>query len=98
MPRLSLCALLLALVPPAHGDTPGADDWKYDVIHRKRGLPLKGLIVEQGASAVRIRCISRKPGSPTVVFPESVPRSDIEGMELLSREDRAVLEQRLDSL
>src|SRR5262245_23464611 len=97
MPRLSPCLLLLAL-SPAPADTPGADDWKYDVIHRKRGLPFKGLIVEQGAATVRIRCISRKPGSPTVVFPETVSRSDIERMDLLSREDRAVLEQRLDSL
>ena len=93
---------LLALAPAERGleaaDAPGGDEWKYDVIYRKRGLPLRGLVLEQGAT-VKIRCISRKPGSPTVVFTENVPRGDIARLELLDDAARGnCLQHRLESL
>jgi hypothetical protein len=96
----SLSLLLLASTAVLAADDVGLlrDEWKYDVLYRKRGVPLRGLIVEQGASAVQIRCISRKPGSPTVVFTENVPRGDVASLKLLGDADRKLLEQRLDSL
>src|SRR5206468_2134362 len=77
----------------------GGDDWKYDIVHRKSGGPLQGLILtEPGSSSVTIRCISRKPGSPTVVYTIVVPRADVAREVRLSKADRALLEQRLDAL
>jgi hypothetical protein len=99
MLRRSLPLVLLASTALLAADTPpGGDEWKYDVIHRKRGVSLRGLVVEQGASFVQIRCISRKPGSPTVVFTENVPRGDVASLQLLGDADRKLLEQRLDAL
>lgn len=94
--RCVLCLVVLAAVVAAAD--PAAETWKYDVIHRKRGLPLAGLVVEQNAGSVLIRCISRRPGSPTVVFLEIVPRAEIARLELLAPEERARLQQRLDAL
>ena len=99
MRHVGLVALLaLGLASCRGADAPGNDDWKVDVIHRKRGVPLRGLVMEQGSSSVKIRCISRKPGSPTVVFTANVPRTEIARLELLSGADRTLLEQRLDAL
>jgi hypothetical protein len=94
------CFLLLLCLHSVlgSGSSPVADDWKYDVIHRKRGVPLRGLIVEQTSQHVRIRCVIRRPGSPTVLFPEIVAREEIARLELLGPEDRAVLESRLETL
>jgi len=76
MPRCLPLTLLLLLA--ARGSlAPAADTWQMDVVHRKRGLPLRGLVIEQGAEAVQIRCISRRPGSPTVMFLEIVPRAEV---------------------
>lgn len=96
MPRcLPLTLLLLA----AGGSlAPAADAWQMDVVHRKRGLPLRGLVIEQGADAVRIRCISRRPGSPTVVFLEIVPRAEVARLELRTPEERKALEARLEAI
>jgi hypothetical protein len=97
MPCHSALAILVIATGLLAADTPGNDEWKYDVVHRKRGQPLRGLVVKQGAT-IQIRCISRKPGSPTVVFTENVSRADVSRLQLLSDADREKLQQRLDSL
>jgi hypothetical protein len=91
-------ALLLAAAALRAEAPPGADEWKYDVVHRKKGPPFRGLVLEQTAQYVRVLCVSRKPGSPTVVFRELLPRAEIERLELLGDEDREALRQRLDAL
>lgn len=93
-------ALLLSLsvVMAAASEPPGGENWKFDIIHRHRGEPLKGLVVEQSAKTVKVRCITRKPGSPTLVFTESIPREEISRMELLEKDDRILLENRLEVL
>src|SRR5438128_387242 len=99
MRRVGLSLLLALCLAPSHvAAAPGGDDWKYDVIHRKKGEPLRGLIEKQDSSSVKIRCIWRKPGSPTVVFTATVPRAEISSVKELSRADRDLLEQRLDAL
>lgn len=95
--RAALALLLVGSLTWA-ADPPGATTWKFDVIQRKRGAPLRGLILEQGAEAVKIRCISRKPGSPTLLFTEMVPRSEIARVEALGKEERQQLEGRLEAL
>lgn len=96
MLRLGLLLVLAGSLVLVAADPPGASEWKFDVLHR--GVPLKGLVIDQTASSVKIRCITRKPGSPTLVFTETIPRDEVAKMDLLEKEERTLLEQRLESL
>ncbi len=101
MMRVVPVALLLAVGAALcrGADVPGGDEWKYDVVYRKGGAePLRGLVVAQGSDKVTIRCISRNPGRPTIVFTANVPAAEVSRLKLLSDADRAVLQQRLDAL
>jgi hypothetical protein len=77
---------------------PGADSWKFDVVHRKNGPPLQGLVLERDASVVHLQYISRRPGHPTVLYKVDVPSADIERVDRLPDEERTRLRQRLDAL
>src|SRR5262249_8723145 len=57
-----------------------------------------GLVVEQTASHVLLKCISRKPGAPTIVHREWLARAEVERVELLPTEDRDLLRRRLEAL
>jgi hypothetical protein len=83
--------------PPA---SPGRDEWKYDVVYRKkgRGVPLHGLVIEQGPKHLKMKCITRRPGFPTVVFPEVLETRDVDRVELLDADERKKLQQRLEKL
>ncbi len=76
----------------------GGDDWKYDVLYRKVGKPYRGLITEDTADHVRIRCVIRRPGAPTVVYTEEFRRDEIDHLEKLDDEERRQLTARLDGL
>jgi hypothetical protein len=89
---------LLAALPLGAAEAPGADEWKYDVVHLKSGVALRGLVTNPGADPVVIHCVLRKPGSPTVVLTEFIARRDVRRLELLKPEDRARLSKRLDDL
>ncbi|MGL4550992.1 MAG: DUF1570 domain-containing protein [Gemmataceae bacterium] len=89
---LPLVLLLIADGPP------GADDWKYDVVRRKGGGTLVGLVLEHNKSVVRIKCIRRKPGSPTLLYTDTLARDEVSELELLDDADRKALEQRLETL
>lgn len=93
-----LCSLLLLLPLALLADAPGAGEWKLDVVHRKKGDPLRGLIVEDARDHVTIRCVSRKPGAPTMLFTVKVPRDDIARIDELPKEDRDKLQERLAAL
>src|SRR5450755_3247724 len=92
---LAMCVLLASLHA---ADPPGADEWKYDVVVRMNGEPLRGLVIEDGPKSVTIRWIWRNPGRPTLVFTQIVERRDIRRVELLPDADREALRQRLDAL
>jgi hypothetical protein len=98
MGRARTIVLLLCAASSSVAAAPGGDDWKYDVLTRKGGEVLRGLVVGQDARSFKIRVILRRPGSPTVVFPLTVPRSDLIGQDLLTGPDRTLLEQRLEAL
>ncbi len=89
---------LLAVTLPLRGGPQLGDDWKYDIVYRKTGRPLVGLILEKNDTHVLMRCISRRPGSPTVTIRESLPLKEIEDIKWLGPEDRAVLVNRLKNL
>jgi hypothetical protein len=84
--------------PTVRGETPGNAEWKYDIVHRKSGAPLRGLVLLETPMGVRVQCISRRPGSPTVVYPIEVPREDVVRIELLPEEERDQLRKRLEAL
>lgn len=86
------------LASAVSGASPGVDTWKYDTIHRQKGPPLIGLVVEQGANHILLKCISRKPGRPTIVFREYIPRKEIARIVLAEPADRDLLAKRLDLL
>src|SRR3569623_1055958 len=98
MSRSIPLALVLLLASVHAADPPGGDEWKYDVVYRKDGEPLRGLVVEDGPKRVKLYSIWRKPGRPTLVFTEIVPRQEIRRVELLPEADREALRQRLDAL
>ena len=54
MPRSAPLALCLLLASLRAADPPGADEWKYDVVVRKDGEPLRGLVVEEGPKSVKL--------------------------------------------
>jgi hypothetical protein len=95
--RRTLACLALAVICTA-APARQADDWKFDVIHRKAGPPLSGLIIEQTSKDVTIRSVSRKRGSPTVFFTQSIPRTEISRIDELRPADREQLKERLDGL
>jgi hypothetical protein len=90
--------LVTAVAGRAQQPAPGGDDWKYDVVYRKKGEPFKGLVQEQNDRYVDITVISRRPGRPTILFNEQVPRKDVDRVELLDPKDRDALHKRLDAL
>jgi hypothetical protein len=101
LPTLWLRAALAAcgvVAVAAAADPPGGDDWKYDVVLRRKGPPLVGLVVEQTESQVLFKCISRQPGRPTLIFNEALPRQEIQRLDLLNDHDREQLQQRLKNL
>src|SRR5262245_40729395 len=92
---LLTCLSGLTLAGPPFGQ----DDWKCDIVHRKRGKPpLSGLVLEQTQTEVRFKYIQRRPGRPTVVLTETLLKADIERLELLDPEERARLVERVQAL
>lgn len=89
---------LLLLILPSDGPAPGADDWKYDQVIRHKGPPLVGLVLEHNRTQVRIKCIRRKPGTPTLLFTDTIPREEILELRLLEEADRKKLMERLEAL
>jgi hypothetical protein len=91
--------VLAACVPAGAGQPgPGGDDWKYDVVYRKKGEPFKGLVRVQNDQYVEITIVTRKPGRPTIWFNHAVPRQEVDRVELLDPKDRDVLQKRLEGL
>jgi hypothetical protein len=98
-PRIACrAAFLAALLATASETPPGGDDWKYDVVYRKKGEPFRGLVEEQTGTVVRLRCVSRRPGSPTVVYRIELDAREVRRVELAPEEERERLRQRLDAL
>ncbi len=95
---LAACFCVAAAVGAADPPPPGGDDWKYDIVYRKKGKPFYGLIIEDKPAHVKLLSILRKPGAPTVVMEELVLRPEIDRVETLEDADRDLLKQRVESL
>ena len=94
---LFAAALLIALALGS-ATTAANEDWQFDVVHLKNGHTLQGLLVEQTPVEIQFRCVSRKPGSHTVVIPTTLQRAEVDHLDLLGDRERAVLAARLKAL
>jgi hypothetical protein len=92
------CFIAVAAVQAADPPPPGKDDWKYDVVYRKKASPFFVLILEEKPAQIKILSIVRKPGKPTVLREETVYRPEIDRVDRLSDTDRDELEQRVKAL
>ncbi len=77
---------------------PAADDWKFDVVRLKNGKTFQGLVVAEGPTEIKFRCVRRNPGSPTVVITTTFHRREVAGIDKLDAADRKLLEARLKAL
>jgi hypothetical protein len=100
IPRLAgpIAAVLLAALAAVPRGAAAEDDWQFDVVRLKNGHTLRGLLVEQTPAEIQFRCVSRKPGSRTVVFPTTLQRAEVDRLDLLDDAERAKLAARLKAL
>ncbi|MFQ3651702.1 MAG: DUF1570 domain-containing protein, partial [Gemmataceae bacterium] len=90
--------LLLAIAAETPLAPPREDDWKYDQVIRRKGPALVGLVLHHNRTEVRITCIRRKPGSPTLLFTDTLPRDEVLELRLLEDDERKKLVARLEAL
>jgi hypothetical protein len=97
-PGALLAALLGAVVLAAADSPPGGDEWKYDIVYRTKGEPYRGLVRDHKGGWLRITCIVRRPGRPTIVYPVALADAEIDRVDLLPDDEREALRRRLDAL
>ena len=97
---LAFGALLWIGIPTALSGqpTPLPSEWSFDKLKLKNGVVLKGLIVEETATAVRFQHVHRLPGRPTVCMTSLFFRSEIDKLDKLSDADREILRNRLKEI
>src|SRR5258708_18006351 len=86
-------ALLVALL--AHPVRADEDDWKYDEIHLKNGEIMRGLIVRETTAEIMFQSVRRKPGRPTLVFPTTLARDQIDSIDKLEEKEHERLAARI---
>ncbi len=94
----ALLAILWSAAVLAADKAPGGDDWKYDIVYRKKGDSYQGLVLERKAGQLRMQCIVRKPGSPTVVIPVELSDAEIDRVDMLPDDQHEALKKRLKVL
>lgn len=77
---------------------PGGDDWKYDIVYRKKGDRYRGLVLQRDGGEVRMWCIVRNPGRPTVFYRVNLAKEEIDRVEMLSAAEHDTLRQRFEAL
>ena len=94
----NLILLLILTGFSAYSPGAGEDEWKFEVLHRKTGMPFYGLLISESPNQAVFKCIVRKPGSPTLVFTENFEKSTILKIDRLPEPERILLAAKLDSL
>lgn len=95
MKCILFAALQLALLGAG---LPADDDWKYDIVYRKKGDSYRGLVYRRGGGQVRMWCIVREPGRPTIFYRVYLPQKEIDRVEILPDEEHERLRQRFEKL
>src|SRR5260370_747292 len=79
-----------------------ADDapapWKFDVVHLKSGVVLRGLLGEETPRGTRFQDVRRRPGRPIVIFHTVLRPGEVARAERLSDDDRKVLQERIQEI
>jgi hypothetical protein len=96
VPVAGIFAVLSTVV--AADNPPGGDDWKYDIVYRKRGEPYHGLVLQRKDGRLRMQCIVRKPGLPTIVIPVDLSDAEIDRVDMLPDDEHEALRKRLKAL
>jgi hypothetical protein len=99
-PLQALLAACVFLAPARAGapPPPGTDEWSFDAVHLQNGAVLRGLVVEQTDTVVRMKCVSRRPGAPTVIYAAELPAAEVARVELLPAAEHERLARRLEAL
>jgi hypothetical protein len=97
-PLRALAALALAAAPALGAPPPLTPDWSFDVLTLKKGPVHKGLLVEEGPTAVRFKIIRRAPGRPTVWWTVAFGKEEVARLDKLSDDDRAALTAKLEDI
>ncbi len=96
---LLLCLSFAGILPLLGADSPlGGDDWKYDIVYRKRGDSYRGLVLQRDGREVRMWCIVRNPGRPTVFYRIDLPNDEIARVEMLPNDEQKTLRRRFTAL
>jgi hypothetical protein len=77
---------------------PGGDEWKYDIVYRKKGDSYRGLVVGRGGGEVHMWCIVRNPGRPTIFYRVNLPDDEVERIEMLPEGEHETLRRRFLAL
>jgi hypothetical protein len=97
-----LIGVSLAGLLPSRGvaaDNPlGGDDWKYDVVYRRKGAPYQGLVLKRGDGQLEMWCIIRNPGRPAIYYQVRLSDSEIDRVDLLPAAERETLRRRFTAL
>jgi len=86
-------ARLAAADPPL-----GGDEWKYDIVYRKKGEPYQGLVLKRQRDQLRMWCIDRQPGRPTILYPVVLSSDEIARVDMLPEDEHAALAKRVKTL
>ena len=93
---LAIAGLLLLGTNLSRADDPSAaQPWSFDTITLKNGTVLKGLILESSDSSIKIQCVLRQAGRPTVTLHTAVQRAEIVQVDRLKAPQREQLQARL---
>jgi hypothetical protein len=96
---VSLLGISLAVVATGQPASPPVSNWPFDEITLKNGAKFQGLILnELPDGRIEFRSVMRLPGRPTVTLTSFFGKGEIAGVKRLSKEDRAVLNEKLSEL
>jgi hypothetical protein len=91
-------ALLNVAVLIAADSPPGGDAWKYDIVYRKKGEPYQGLVLKRQRGQLRMWCIVRQPGRPTILYPVVLSGDEIARVDMLPGDEHELLQKRVKAL
>lgn len=104
MRRTIVLFAFLTLFSPAWGQSPPnqrpsfGSPWPMDVIRLRNGATLKGLILDSDDHSIRMQCVLREPGRPTVTFRTTITRAEVDRIERLNPTQRMELQTKLRQL
>src|SRR5260370_29729984 len=88
--------LFFSLLPLRADDTPAP--WKFDIVHLKSGVVLRGLLGEETPRGTSFQDVRRKPGRPIVIFHTLLRPVEVARVERLAADDRKLLQDAIQEI